>query len=84
MISATESRERYLSMLRALPYASSARIKLCDGRKVDGVTVTAVRPDSSALLVRRLETPLGILPAAVLRGGDIVAVEATFDQAGPR
>lgn len=80
MLSATESRERYLSVLRVLPHASHTQIKLCDGRHVDGVTVAAVRPDSSALLVRRLETPLGTVPAAVLRGGDIVAVEASFEQ----
>lgn len=46
------------------------------------VGVLAVRPDSSALLVSKLETPLGTLPAAVLRADDVVVVTASFEKSG--
>lgn len=78
MPSPSGSRERYLALLRAFSHCSAATVILVDGRKVENVGILAVRPDSSALLVSNLDTPLGTLPAAVLRGEDVVAVSARF------
>lgn len=75
---AAASREKYLRTLRILATAKTTCIMLCDGREVNNVHIAAVQPDSSAFLVRRLATPLGELPAAVVRGEDVLVVAAKF------
>lgn len=76
--SAARSRARYLSLLARLPQSSSSSLVLVDGQHLPHLTLRAVRPDSSALLVAHLPTPLGTLPAAVVRAADVVALTAVF------
>lgn len=59
--------------------AKAARIHMIDGKILDGLTIGAVRPDSSALLVHDLPTPLGVIPSVVLRAEDVVLVDGTLE-----
>lgn len=53
---------------------------MIDGKILDGVGIGAVKPDSSALLVHNLPTPMGVIPSAILRAEDVFLVDVMCEE----
>jgi hypothetical protein len=75
-----DARLRYVAMLD-LVIGQGGTILLADGSTAHVAAVTAVAADQSAVLVAGLETPLGMLEHATLRGCDIESVSVRLLQA---
>lgn len=72
---AASSRADFLHVLRFVQGKGPVTLHLYDATKQrKAACVRAVLPDSSAFLVTALETPLGVMPTAILRGNDIITM----------
>lgn len=73
---AAMSRERYLNTLRALQDSGPAQLQLRDGGSPKHASsIKSIHPESGDVLVVQLKTPLGVVPAAIIRGSDILHME---------
>lgn len=73
-----DARLRHLNALRALTRGTSASIQLTDGQTVVASTVIATDSGLENLLVENLQTPLGVLQQATLRGSNIESIQVVL------
>ena len=72
---ALQSRLKYLRAIELLSSGKNAQIKLVDNLCLTASSVAGVNADASIIIVTGLETTLGVLPSATLRGSDVVSLE---------
>ncbi|CAB3401300.1 unnamed protein product [Caenorhabditis bovis] len=66
-------KEKYLRFIAKLS-ETPANIEMCESTNVK-VQSIIVQPNSENFIVSQLETPIGLLDNAVLRGSDIVKIK---------
>lgn len=72
-LNVTRSRKNYLQVLLLLPSQGPVELHLFDtDAPRTAASITAAQPDSSAFLVKDLQTPLGNVSSAIIRGTDII------------
>lgn len=73
-----EARLRHLRALSALTASKEVRVSLTEGITVTADAVRGVNAQLSEVIVDNLQTPLGTLASATLRGENIIAIEVVL------
>lgn len=77
---AAASRLRYLSSLKSMIGKGPVHLHLHDTEEPrEASEILAIKPDPLAFLVKDLQTPLGCLKSAIIRGEDVRRVDVTLN-----
>ena len=77
----SEARLEYLNALETITQGGKVTIHMANHSVVTARRVAAVKADFSRLVVEDLETSLGTIPRATLRGSDIIGLQVDFKRA---
>lgn len=79
---AAASRKKFLNLLKSLQECGPVSLYLHDNQEPRiASSIAAFAPDSSAYVVRDLQTPLGTVPTAIIRGSDTVRIAIDVSKA---
>ena len=77
-----KSRLKHLEALRMLGKGTDVKVELTENMSVSAKSVTCVNAEMSEVMVEQLETSLGTLPNATLRGSNIIAIDVAIQSDG--